>query len=124
MKYLHSLIFIGFVFILLIPQSLNAFERVETDTTDTLTQVQDTADNDGDGDEIILDDIEIIGQVEKPGVIIFPKRIEPDLPEVELERSFQRELKEGMGEFVKPDEELSQIENVQSIKEAVEKKRE
>lgn len=124
MKYLHSLIFIGFVFVLLFPQFIYAIDRAETDTTDTLTQVQNPVDNDGDGEEIILDDIEIIGQVEKPGVIIFPKRIEPELPEVELERSFQRELKEGMGEFVKPDDELSQIENVQSIKKAIEKKRE
>ena len=111
MKYFLYILVVLLLFILIIPQFAYAVEGTETDTTDSPAQFQTPADNNGDGDEDVV-------------VIIFPKRIEPDLPEVELERSFQRELKEGMGEFVKPDDELSQIEKVQSIKKAIEKKRE
>jgi hypothetical protein len=74
-------------------------------------------------DEIILDEIEIKGEVEKPSVIILPKRLEPEMKEVELERSFTQEVKEGAGDVPKPDKTIGQVEPVKSIKKAVEKKR-
>lgn len=124
MKHYESLIVVIILLILGIPSGLLGDDHTQIDTTDSLGQETKVLDEKQVSDEIVLDEIEIKGRVEKPGVIIFPKRIEPDLPEVELERSFQRELKEGMGEIIKPDDELSQVEQVESIKKAIEKKRE
>jgi hypothetical protein len=73
--------------------------------------------------EIILDEIDIQGTVEKPSVIVVPKRIEPNLQEVELNRSFEKEVKEGVGEIPKSDEILRKVEPVPSIKKSIEKKR-
>jgi hypothetical protein len=78
----------------------------------------------GKVNEIILDDIAIKGEVEKPSVIILPKRLEPEMNEVDLERSFKREVKEGAGDVPKPDKALGQVEPVKSIKKTIEKKRE
>lgn len=75
------------------------------------------------GDELVLQPIEIKGKIEKPGVIIMPKRVEPELGKMELERSFQRELKQGVGEVPKPDKELQQVDRVKSIKKTIERKR-
>lgn len=72
--------------------------------------------------ELLLDEIEIKGNVEKPGVIIVPKRIEPEIRDIELKRSFEEELK-GAGDAPKPDEKLGEVEQVESIKKAVERKR-
>lgn len=77
-----------------------------------------------DGDELVLDVIEIKGRVDKPSVIIMPKRIEPEVGEVELERDFEQELKEGIGEIPKPEDDMNKVERVQSIKRAVERDRE
>ena len=74
-------------------------------------------------EEIVLEDIEIRGRVDKPGVIILPKRIEPEVQELDLDRSFQQEVKNGIGEIPGPDRMLRQLEQVESIKKAVEKKR-
>ena len=74
-------------------------------------------------EEIILDAIEIKGKVEKPGVIIMPKRIEPELNDIALERSFQREVKESIGEMPKPAVVLQEVDRVKSIKKTVERKR-
>jgi hypothetical protein len=76
-----------------------------------------------DGDELFLDEIEIKGRVEKPSVIIMPKRIDPEVGEVHLEREFEQELKEGMGEIPEVDDETNRVENVQSIKRAINKDR-
>lgn len=80
--------------------------------------VQDTVDG-----ELVLETIEITGKVEKPGVIIMPSRVEPDLKKVELDRSFEKELKEGVGEIVEPKKELRQVEKVKSIKKTVGRER-
>ena len=74
-------------------------------------------------EEIILDEIEIKGRVDKPGVIILPKRIEPEVQELDLDRSFQQEVKNGIGEIPGPDRMLRELEQVESIKKAVEKNR-
>ncbi len=74
-------------------------------------------------DELVLEPIEIKGKIEKPGVIIMPKRVEPELGKMELERSFQRELKHGVGEIPKPDKALQQVDQIKSIKKTIERKR-
>jgi hypothetical protein len=78
---------------------------------------------DSSTEEIVLDIIYIKGNVEKPGVIVMPKRVEPELEKVELERSFKREVKEGIGDIPKPEKELREVERVESIKKTVKRKR-
>lgn len=73
--------------------------------------------------EMILEEIEIRGKVEKPGVIILPKRVEPELSDVELKRSFKKEVEKGVGEILKPEKELGSVERIKSIKKTVERKR-
>jgi hypothetical protein len=75
------------------------------------------------GKEITLDEIDIQGVVEKPSVIIVPKRIEPDLKEKELSRSFEQEVRESTGDIPKQDEPLRKVEPAPSIKKTMEKKR-
>ncbi|MBN1781431.1 hypothetical protein JW948_09920 [bacterium] len=77
----------------------------------------------GDDGELILDDIEIQGQIEKPGVIVLPKRVNPEIEEVELGRSFDDELKKGVDVAPQAGDALGQVEDVKSIKKAVERKR-
>jgi hypothetical protein len=88
---------------------------------------QKTGGNGGDDgpnrEELFLDEIEIKGRVEKPSVIIMPKRIDPEVGEVQLEREFEQELKEGMGEIPQVEDETNRVENVQSIKKAINKDR-
>jgi hypothetical protein len=74
-------------------------------------------------EEIVLDSIEIKGHVDKPGVIILPKRVEPRIKEKELERDFNSEVRQGVGEIVEPKEALQQVEPVKSIKKTIEKDR-
>jgi hypothetical protein len=73
--------------------------------------------------EIVLGTIEIRGKVDKPGVIIMPKRVEPEIGEMELERSFKKELSEGVGEIPKPEKALRRLDTVKSIKKTVERER-
>ncbi len=84
---------------------------------------KETTEEDSLAEELVLDVIYIMGNVEKPGVIIVPKRVEPELPEVELDRSFKREVKEGIGDIPKLEEELGKVERVQSIKKTIGRKR-
>jgi hypothetical protein len=73
--------------------------------------------------EIRLEEIQIQGEVEKPSVIILPKRIEPE-PEPEgLNRSFSREITKNADDVPKPDKAISKVEPVRSIKKEIEKKR-
>ncbi|MBN2102706.1 hypothetical protein JW835_01555 [bacterium] len=73
--------------------------------------------------ELILDEIEIQGQIEKPGVIVLPRRVDPEIGQVELGRSFDNELKNGVEALPKPDKVLGQVDDVKSIKKAVERQR-
>ena len=73
--------------------------------------------------ELVLETIEIKGKVEKPGVIILPNRVQPELKKVELKRSFEKEVKEGVGEIIQPKKELREVEKVKSIKKTVGRKR-
>jgi hypothetical protein len=75
-------------------------------------------------DEILLDDIDIQGEAEKPSVIILPKRVEPDVPKSEPERSFGEEVrKAAIGDADHADRAIGVLEPVKSIKKAVEKNR-
>ncbi len=73
--------------------------------------------------DLILDEIKIEGEIEKPGVILIPKRLEPKLQEKGLNRSFKEELKNNNGEIIKPTKELRKVERVESIRQTLEKKR-
>jgi hypothetical protein len=75
-------------------------------------------------DEILLDDIDIQGEAEKPSVIILPKRVEPDVPRSEPERSFGEEVrKAAIGDADHADRAIGVLEPVKSIKKTVEKNR-
>ena len=97
-------------------------QKVTQDTTKQKLESQ-IALPDSSAEEFVLDDIYIKGNVEKPGVIVMPKRVEPELEKVELERSFKREVKEGIGDIPKPEKELREVERVESIKKTVKRKR-
>ena len=75
-----------------------------------------------DANVMVLETIEIRGKVQKPGVLLVPRRIEPEIGKMELERSFEKEVKEA-GDIPKVDKELRKVERVESIKKAVEKQR-
>ncbi len=79
---------------------------------------------DSDDGELVLEAIEIQGKIERPGVIIVPKRVEPEIEEIELERSFQQEVKEEMGQIPEPEQELQSVDRVESIKKTIQKERE
>ena len=96
----------------------NGHEAVKT-TTKT-----DTAANAESSDEIMdLGEISIQGRVEKPGVVLIPRRVESEIKERSLERSFTQELKSGNTGILQPKKALNQVEQVQSIKSAVKRKR-
>ena len=86
-------------------------------------KVDSTARKTGIPEEIVLDSIDIKGHVDKPGVIILPKRVEPKIKEKELERDFNSEVRQGVGEIVEPKEALQQVEPIKSIKKTIEKDR-
>lgn len=73
--------------------------------------------------EMVFDIIEVQGNVQKPGVIIIPKRLEPELEEVDLERSFKKEVRDGVGEIRRPEKELQKVDQIESIKKTVARKR-
>jgi hypothetical protein len=72
-------------------------------------------------EEIVLENIDIQGRVEKPNVIVVPKRIAPDIADVEPERSFQPELKNGVEGIPSPERAIGKIEPVPSIKKTIKK---
>ena len=93
------------------------------------TQVKNTArstvavsDSSNTGNVIVLDSIEIRGRVQKPGVLLVPKRVTPEMGKMELNRSFDKELKEAGG-LPRVEKELRKVDRVESVKKAVEKER-
>ena len=101
-----------------------ASTRAQTMVADTtLTNAETETAADSEQGEMVLGVIEIKGKVEKPGVIIMPKRVEPHMAEMDLERSFNKEVKEGVGEIPKPERELRRMDRIESIKKTVERKR-
>ncbi len=73
--------------------------------------------------ELILDEINIKGEIDKPNVIIMPKRVETDVKKVDLERKFSQEINKAEGEIPELQEKLREIENIESIKKALNKDR-
>ncbi len=110
-----------FVFLLMLTAGLFAQES----KADTLKNVpaQVTGSKSNGDEEMVLDVIEIKGHIEKPGVTIIPKRIEPEMEERDINRSFDDEVKKGVGEISTPDDALRKVDRVKSIKKAIEKKR-
>lgn len=75
-------------------------------------------------EEMELESISIEAIIEKPNVDIIPKRIEPELEEVEfVERSFERELKEAPKDMLLLDDDLDRVAKLEGIKKILEKKK-
>ncbi|HDQ45596.1 MAG TPA: hypothetical protein ENN17_08890 [bacterium] len=91
-----------------------------TNPDSSQVKAQDAGSDEG---ELVLEAIEIRGRVERPGVIILPKRMTPHIKEVEINRSFEEEVKNGVGDLPQPDQVLRRLEPVNNIKKAVEKER-
>jgi hypothetical protein len=74
--------------------------------------------------ETELEAIAIEAVIEKPNVDIIPKRIEPELEEVEfVERSFDRELKEVPKDLLLLDDDLDRAAKLDGIKKHLENKK-
>lgn len=73
--------------------------------------------------ELVLDEIDIQGHIEKPGVIVLPRRVDPEMGEIELDRSFDNEVKSDVETLPEAEEALGEVEGIQSIKKAVERQR-
>ncbi len=74
--------------------------------------------------ETELETIAIEAVIEKPNVDIIPKRLEPELEEVEfVERSFDRELKEVPKDLLLLDDDLDRATKLDGIKKHLENKK-
>lgn len=74
--------------------------------------------------EMELESISIEAIIEKPNVDIIPKRVEPELEEVEfVERSFERELKAVPKDMLLLDDDLDRVAKLEGIKKMLEKKK-
>jgi len=74
--------------------------------------------------EMELESISIEAIIEKPNVDIIPKRVEPELEEVEfVERSFDRELKEVPKDLLLLDDDLDRVARLEGLKKLLEKKK-
>lgn len=70
--------------------------------------------------EIELIEITIEAEIEKPRVSILPKRIEPDLGEMEfIDRSFEKELKKGPEKPKLHKEQIKNPVNVNELKKII-----
>jgi hypothetical protein len=75
-------------------------------------------------EEMELEAISIEAIIEKPNVDIIPKRVTPDLEEVEfVERSFDRELKEVPKDLLLLDDDLDRVAKLEGLKKLLEKKK-
>ena len=125
---IHIIIVFIFIFLfsnLYMIQSVNCETRQQDNPVKTTTQDSTgvTSGVTSGDEEMVLETIEIKGNVQKPGLIIMPKRVEPKLDKVDLERNFEREVNEGVGEIIKPEDEMNRVDRVKSIKKTVERER-
>jgi hypothetical protein len=75
-------------------------------------------------EEMELEAIAIEAIIEKPNVDIIPKRVVPELEEVEfVERSFDRELKEVPKDLLLLDDDLDRVVRLEGLRKLVEKKK-
>lgn len=99
-------------------------QNSENDSTDTLsTQVLNQNQPDTTSNELILDEINIKGEIDRPNVIIMPTRVETEVKKIELERKFSKEVNKIQGEIPELQEELRKIENIKSIKKTIKRDR-
>ncbi|MDZ7362965.1 MAG: hypothetical protein ONB46_19920 [candidate division KSB1 bacterium] len=111
----------------------SASDQPKTATPDTVTskvmQPPQTArltqpDSSKPAQELELEAIAIEAIIEKPNVNIIPRRLEPDLEEVEfVERSFDRELKEVPRDLLLLDDDLDRVARLEGLKKLLEKKK-
>ncbi|MGH7451579.1 MAG: hypothetical protein ACRENG_09565, partial [bacterium] len=81
-------------------------------------------DTSGTEEDMELEAIAIEAIIEKPNVDIIPKRVTPDLEEVEfVERSFDRELKEVPKDLLLLDDDLDRVAKLEGMKQMLEKKK-
>jgi hypothetical protein len=74
--------------------------------------------------EMELESISIEAIIEKPNVDIIPKRLAPELEEVEfVERSFDRELKEAPKDLLLLDDDLDRVAKLEGLKKLLEQKK-
>ncbi|GEM_PF-2911464 len=74
--------------------------------------------------EMELEAIAIEAIIEKPNVNIIPRRLEPELEEVEfVERSFDRELKEVPRDLLLLEDDLDRVARLEGLKKLLEKKK-
>jgi len=75
-------------------------------------------------EEMELEAIAIEAIIEKPNVNIIPKRLEPELEDMEfVERSFDRELKEVPRDLLLLDDDLDRVARLEGLKKLLEKKK-
>ncbi len=102
------------------PDTTKATKNAKPDTA-TPTAKSDTAKA---NEEMELESISIEAIIEKPNVDIIPKRLEPELEEVEfVERRFDRELKEAPKDMLLLDDDLDRVARLEGIKKLLEKKK-
>lgn len=73
--------------------------------------------------ELILNEIRIKGQIDRPNVIVIPKRVKTDVVKIDLKRNFKEEVNQADGDIPELNKELRKIEKIKSINKAVNKKR-
>lgn len=89
--------------------------------SDSIDQIAEMVSTDGD---IILDEIDIQAEIEKPRVAILPKRLDPELGELEfVDRSFDRELKSFSQEVLIEDDRLFTPNKIENLKKKILKKK-
>ena len=97
--------------------------KQDTLTVKTNEIAEDTVVVDTVSDELILEEITIEGEIDRPNVIIMPKRVETDMEKIDLEREFSKEINQAEGELPELEEELRKIESIESIKKTVKRDR-
>lgn len=101
------------------PQKVDTVKTVIR--SDTVSKTPDLVSMD---DEIELMEINIEAVIEKPSVAIIPKRIEPELGEVEfINRSFENELKKAPDKPMIMDNRLFVPKKIEDLKEKLVKKK-
>jgi len=117
-KIILFLIFLGCIIVGDVTAQNRKKDTKKTKTKEIIENKVDTVSN-----ELILDEINIKGELDRPNVIILPKRVEANVKKIDLERKFSKEINKAEGEIPELQEKLREIENIESIKKALNKDR-
>jgi len=98
-------------------------QKGKKDTVSTKTKEVTKNQVDSVSKELILEEINIKGEIDRPNVIIMPKRIETDIKKIDLERKFSEEINKANRDIIELKEELRKIESIESIKKTIKRKR-